>query len=767
MPETCEIDKAAENLQKAAKSPNNEKALAEALFDYLEAKENCSDALLYQFGLLPDKALIETLAGIQKKDIWEDVVRAKAKEYLEEARKQESKLDYKKRRERIMSALRLLRRLHEERESLKPETLTLLAGAYLRMSRIIYPKGRTIPAKKIEAIDEGIKYAKESIERATNKENAYRCKGMLYVEKERILEKDERTDEELSKIKNALNEALDKGCTRFNLKEDVKIATVYSELSSELGENDKSYLKGITESDAMNIELEKARAYKLNNDENEVKNFVSNLITRRLRKTHFSDPLWDDTVRFLVRLYKANKEDSSKFSCWNELSQEAWKTCQEIEKDIIFPFHIRWYWSKMRDLYDLAFLAAGDDKTKAIVADSLKSRPSMKLNVIEKLTEDDKLMKDIFNEYAIAYMEGYSKEYDELKKKIEEYKKKYPNRFRDLSRVRDIEKVPTGWIVIHFYLNQLEEQGYALIYDNSDTSKSENEKWEKETFKFDELFNAYITWQTHYTRNKEGASFSLVKLCEKIGEDGIMGFLFNPNIIPSEKPVLFIPHDFLHRLPLHGAIKTENGKPKEVFLQRHSSCYLPAWGILKKKDTVSVTSGKYILQDRNEFVDIQWDGKYQRFEELPNNPEFLFISCHGKADSVNPFNARLKINGSGKTYLDIRKSDKTFTGTHLILGACETDLVSPLSDVIDEHLSISTVFLDKNTTEIIGTMWLVIKEDIDKLVKKMIDKCCNSDLWMMKELWAWQKELISNYPSSDIYDFNRAVVFRAIGFIVS
>jgi hypothetical protein len=410
MPVSCEIDKVVENLQKAAKSPINEKALAEALFDYFEAKENCSDALLYQFGLPQNKILLEKVAGIKKKDVWEKAVCNRAEKYIVEAWNPDVK--HKDRRKLIDDAIRLIKRLREERKAqgkdIKSETLTTLANAYLRRSQIIRPKGITIPEKKKEAIKEGIKAAEEAIKQAKN-ENAYRCRAMLYVEKERILEDDEREPEK-TRIWEALEDALNNGCTRFtHLEEDVKIAVLYSELSGDI-----KYLEQIVGSPIQNIELEKARAYRLQNNNDKLQEEIKNLINNRLNNknkksfTPFSSPIWDDTVRFFIQLYedyKANKGSD----IWKQMSSDVCDACQYIEENTPSTLHIRWYWSRMRNLYDLAFLAVEDtDKNKkckqrAEIADSLKSRPAIKWDVLEELAKGDEWLKELYEGEAATF----------------------------------------------------------------------------------------------------------------------------------------------------------------------------------------------------------------------------------------------------------------------------------------------------------------------------------------------------------------------------
>jgi hypothetical protein len=44
--------------------------------------------------------------------------------------------------------------------------------------------------------------------------------------------------------------------------------------------------------------------------------------------------------------------------------------------------------------------------------------------------------------------------------------------------------------------------------------------------------------------------------------------------------------------------------------------------------------------------------------------------------------------------------------------------VPPLGDILDEHLSIATAFLSNSAYEILGTMWEVLSENTEKVVKE-------------------------------------------------
>ncbi len=668
-------------LDAAKTSPLDIKLLAGKYLDFIEARANNGNAALFHFGLSPDTNLIKAFAGIMNENIWEDVVCKQAEKYLDEFDKKIGHTDLKK---KIESAIRLLKDLYESpSKELKPETLTLYAKAYLLRSRIFRPKGATVPAKKREAIEKGIKLAEEAIEKDSSNVEAWRIKATLFIEKDRLRGENEAQDAEIVEV---LRGALLNGCNKFDESvDDVRIGVLYSELSGKTGYAEKitkiRRIKRSNRRDAYKmmhiLRLERAKAYKVLDEgkyHNLIKVEMKKLIIK-LPDIRFSYPLWDDTVRFLEELYEC------KMFCWKELSFEAWTACQSAEGRIKYPLHVRWYWSRMRTLYDLAFLAADSLPLKAVIADSLKSRPALQWSAWDALSRDDKENAECLKAILEAEAQGqtgFIKGFEELKEKC--------RKTGDDKEPMAITAIPDNWTVIHFYLNKLEEIGYAIIATGNDPTL-----WKIETFEYKEMFDAYMTWQTNYKlyeERKERAANYLVKLCKKIGEK--MAFLFGDVFIPVDNSVLFIPHDFLHRLPLHGAIK--DGK---VFLQEHPNCYLPAWSYARKKSE-NTSKGRYLIVNSKDFIENQnynpslYEKCFHDFSSLAGlseTPELLAVICHGRADTVNPFKARLLLESGAWTYLDIHNIDKRLENTQVILGACETDLTPPLMDVLDEHLS--------------------------------------------------------------------------------
>ena len=410
-------------------------------------------------------------------------------------------------------------------------------------------------------------------------------------------------------------------------------------------------------------------------------------------------------------------------------------------------------------MYDLAFLAAGDAKTKAIIADSLKSRPSLKWNILEELAKGDEWIKTLYEAEAANLAGGYIINFTDLNREFEAYKKKIKKDLSGKRKSLHIEAVPEGWSVVHFYLNQLERQGYALIYN------SDKKEWtQPEPFKYDELFNAYIEWQGNYnlSRRKEDSAEHLVSLCRKIGET--MPFLFNTGLITDKKALVFVPHDFLHRLPLHAAI-IRNGDNDNIFMFNHPCCYLPAWDYSNKNETTK-NCEKYLVINQSDFKAFdksKYSNVYDNFDAIPSlsePPEYLDVTCHGKADVINPFNSRLVLDKKDETYLNLLSRGNIFINSKIALGACETDLSPALSNAIDEHLSIATAFLSCGASEVLATMWEIAPDKADEIKKQIQNGVKNP---MMCTLWDYinrNKDSISPEATTEYYHF---MPFRIIG----
>ncbi|MCF6147502.1 MAG: CHAT domain-containing protein [Candidatus Kuenenia sp.] len=795
------------NVNTAPEKENDKEILNEIFLAKYTQGQNRKNSLL-QFGLQNPKQLLANCTPTSR----EEAITKFAVQLLRDARQEKMPLAGMKKK--TDDALKILFAFYKEkRGNVSPETLILIAEAYYLASVAILPKGITIPEKKKEALSKGIEFINRAIRaidllknsspatvsteeassqarsnsstgaehltpsppaktnsssraeinsssRAESREEAFRIKSLLSIEKNRI----DRHNCDDDTLKNILKEAVANGCCKYNeKKEDVLIAVRLCELGENVAVETHCHASPIKLNDIKANYLQRTKLYYFLNKDNDNTLKYMNKCINLLKYRYLSHRLWDETVGFIERLML------DKSSLWKNFALGAYEACrkQESKTGIL---RLRWYWSRRGDLYDMAFLAAkknGDKMRMAEISDSLKSRTSLRLSALQKIKGEDNRIKEFYDNIEKNYTNSYVKGSTDEAELSEEIGKKPPEKI-------DYTNVPKGWVVIHFYLNQLEGMGYAILYDK------EADTWQYKDFPYKELFNAFITWQTNYSLYKEGAARYLVELCRTIGS--AMPFLFENDFIPPEKDVLFIPHDFLHRLPLHGAIKEETN---EVFLQKCACCYLPAWSFAEgsraeqenadqscagqsldeQSNAEHIPSAQYKLRrsmeesavhkhvllknfeehDQRYFKDVvtmDWDLKRiaASHEDLKkvNSPELLTILCHGEADMVNPFRSKLKLVNGGITHLEILKYVNGVKDTQIILGACETDLVPPLSDVMDEHTSVATAFLIKKARGILGTMWEVDPIVVEGMIEEFLNK--EKIPFLRNFIHTWQKE---------------------------
>jgi len=214
----------------------------------------------------------------------------------------------------------------------------------------------------------------------------------------------------------------------------------------------------------------------------------------------------------------------------------------------------------------------------------------------------------------------------------------------------------------------------------------------------------------------------------KIGEK--MSFLFDIGKDDGQnKKILFVTHDFLHRVPLHGTLISKD--TASILLEKFNCTYLPALSYATIDKNLDNFSAEPILlqyysetdQDKSNrdagfdtlsslnLIDQKSSTKSASTNDLKNivknindGSAKLAIRCHGKSDNTNPFFSKLCLKEEIKL-IDIANMIQDFSNLQIFLGACETDLMSPLISSLDEQLSIASIFLNKGAQNVAGTMW--------------------------------------------------------------
>lgn len=688
----------------------------------------CNDTKFqaHPFGIEPEEELCKKVVKYSKDiSLKSEAYLFLAREFIDNCKSQPNLL-HREKRKYLEEAIRVLLEVIPEAETQKINLLNeiyfTIAKAYLLRSQIFRPKGMTVPEKKKEALKKALEWVKRID--FNNLEEAYLLKSEIYLELERI---DERlADDAKETFEHGLN------CKDCKAEPHIiaQIAVRWAELKNDINTKNILQTKVLEQSDVSH--LEKAKAAFLLGQQNKVEQYLKRLSNElRNRYCLFSNPLWDGTVKFLKQLKDSNMD------IWKDVSIKIWEVCEEKVRKAS-ALHMRWYWSRQRDLYDLAFLAEEDPYKKAKIADSLKSRPSQKYKVWEK--EARKYLEQ--EEAALGKRYIKEIEYDET----------------PLPKLVPFTSLPAPWIAIHFYLNHLEKKGYALIYD------AKKQKWEQPlSFEFYPIFEAFEVWQTNYFERKIGAAKFLEGLCKEIGNQ--MSFLFE---LPSERPVLFITHDFIHRLPLHAAIKN-----RKLFLDNNPSMYLPAWGFITRNDAEN-PRGRILLQNFKKYDFPKLKGMFgdqnpppatrDHLKAMNEPPELLVILCHGTSDIVNPFSAKLHLAEGGITHREILRSELYINNSIVVLGACDTDLVPPITTSLDEHLSLNTAFLTKGARAVVGTLWKIKAEEMETFILRLDNSSARSSniVYIIQEL---QKEASKKWKQNKkpeiLYE---SMCFKAIGY---
>jgi len=355
---------------------------------------------------------------------------------------------------------------------------------------------------------------------------------------------------------------------------------------------------------------------------------------------------------------------------------------------------VRWYWARHRELYDLAFKAAIDTDNLLLAADITdlqKSRPTIKQRALERyLTKKgDKDMLRKISEIEAKFATGnYIQGIDDIKSiPCETFK---PRKFLD---------IPDKWAAIHFNIAQ-NKTSHVLIFENNNCQVIEINISD-----LSDLWDVYKKWKTDlndYGSNVQKTNKALIELCRK------EGCMLSPVMekVQSEN-IIFIPHGFLHLVPLHASII--NNK----YLFEDKNClFLPAWSMAIQPGKVTDTNGNILLTNwRSEklindlIASLCWNNKYQKentpedffssLEQLESPPDLLAIFSHGQGNYSNPYNSAFLMNGAPLTHQAIIQGNFSLQNTKVILTACESDLATGASELTDEHLSLASAFLRK------------------------------------------------------------------------
>lgn len=624
-----------------------------------------------------------------------------------------------------------------------------IAKCYLLRSRLALPKGSDIPEKKIEAICKAWNWSNDASGETDD------------LKIEIALEKD-RWEKNLSK--DWINEMIDK------FFKNNTINTFDSSNHIHRALYDRSRQTGIFTNDFDDEIL------KLSADDNDPFFFLhqakasfrkgTNDLPSRLEKAvlalsgvPLSYHLWDDTVDLIKKAKEKNVDG------WADAAVKAWKICMKEEANLKLGIQVRWYWSRQADLYELAFMAAIHKNNPVLVAktaDSLKSRPAVKLIQAENnLYKKDKEKLEQFREIETNFAA------ENFHTGLEDAKKWHTD---SSLNSRDIQAIPSGWTAIHFYIS-LNDTGYAVVI-NAD---GKNEIKEIAIELIEKTWNNYKDWKVALQKARDkhlkDTSKSLKKMCKACGE------MLKPALenVDTNK-IIFIPHGFLHLVPLHAAM-INNDNP---LFNTKICLFLPAWSLAPKVSIRNNNDKGILLTNWTRETDLEKFINHEKWTNekktgcTPNDyismfksinyepPALLAFYCHGQGDFMNPYRSALKMNKGHLTHqVIVQETDKeALLGTKVILTACESDLVSGKKDIADEHLSIASAFLQKGASEVCGTLFKCSPDIAGDIIAGSLN---DFNLALYETVHNVQRNWIKKEPD-DLY---KAAAFRIMGFPVN
>ena len=635
------------------------------------------------------------------------------------------------------------------------QACNFIAKCYLLRSKLALPKGSSIPEKKLEALDNAWEWAKRGSPETDD------------LKMEVALQK-HRWDPNLGKrwFQKQLNAFLDSN--KLDLSNPLHWAVndivgdkalVSEEYDLEML-NDAS-VRNLTKNwewkDKSGIPLYQARAA-FRTHASDLDRRLINAV-KKLKWLPLSHHLWEDTVA----LIKNVSEDDSFNGKWEMAAILAWAICQNAEARIKLSVQLRWYWSRARELYDLAFQAALKRKRPFLlvrITDSEKSRPTIKMQAAEKSFANAAAFQTYLEAETLFATGNFNAGLKELNSvPIEKM------------RTRNIRAVPEGWAAVHFNIIDKNES-HALVVENG--------KCHPIRIDLSEVWDAFQKWNTERRDLKliKKSETSLEILCEK------SGIMLEPilNQIKSEN-ILFIPYGFLHLVPLH-ASKIKKPDETYTYLFQEKQClFLPSWSLAPvEKENIHTGEHDLLLLAKMRGKDIQnimdredWCNEknaenientaddffnclFDTLERFRKPPHLLVLYCHGQGDFVNPYCSKFIMEGRPLTHQDIVQDLQdlpVLQGTKVILTACETDLVSRHFGLIDEHLSLATAFLCKGASQVIASLFTCTTDISCEIIvhaKDNPEKSLGQILQEKQNQWAANEALY------------RLSVFRVMGF---
>lgn len=644
---------------------------------------------------------------------------ARAERLYDNALTGENTTTYLDRHRFVENAIQLVRNMFPadfpwpEADTTSKNAARFIAQCYLLRSRLALPKGSDVPGKKLEAIAKAWEWA----EKADNQINELKAEIAL---------EQGRWD------KNFTGEQLSAALTGFLCLPGFDIGRPVHRAAYDkaremnltgIKDHDDALCTLAEENGDLWLSLYQAKAA-FRKKKTDLPDRLRAAATA-LEGVPLSYPLWDDTVDLLDKTAKAGLPG------WEPAAIDAWEACQQEEGRLKLSVQIRWYWSRQAALYDLAFLAARNKKKAVLaaqVADSLKSRPTVKMIQAEKnlsKNEDDRKNLEKLLEIETGFAAGFHKNLTAARR----------DRAVETEQGRTVTQVDAQWSVVHFYISR-NATGHAVIFNGSvpfpeiidlDAAGPDGTPY------FTGTWQAYQDWKAALRKAGDATERSnpaLKALCDACGK------MLAPILEKvTQENILFVPHGFLHLVPLHAALVNN-----EPLFKTKTCLFLPAWALYPQASSTAPPEGALLLTNWSgmdqEIVQSEFWTNEKKEECTPKECtdainsckgkttpwQTVVFYCHGKANYLNPYQAALIMYNGLLTHQGIaREMEKScLPGTRVVLTACETDLVYDGAAQTDEHLSLAAAFQRKNVATVCGTLFKCPADISNDIIKSLI-----------------------------------------------
>lgn len=676
-------------------------------------------------------------------------------------------------------------------EGMQYKICILLSKCYFKRGLSILPKGKGVspPEKKVEAMRKALKWADAAIQENKSLPEPLFFKIKILYELYKI--SDQEYHEKLKAIADIVLQIVSEKSLVPRKISDLHVLNTCCRFSNKQYDDLEKYDRLILNADTNNNDpsfslcMMKAQAgLRIYKNISAKKDVLEKLIlntektVKGLEQIELFSTIWDEVID-LIRDLKDEKIDG-----WQKLAMMAWEICDDKERQMGCGLEIRQYWSRLERLYHLAIEGADSSSIqKVCVIDSLKGRSLLAWNDVDvflqkkgdKADEIRNLRKLFYESEANALMGNYVGQHLEIRSQLTNIQKRAS---------LPVDKIPIGWTALHFYLQESEDEKLECrcIAGCKSGNTEQGVEWiEFGPYDLTKVWAGYKKWRDKYygLADITESSECLNKLCELIGDR--LPFLFDEEKIKTNG-IIFIPHGFMHLLPLHAAKAPASANWNcEYLFQRKVSTYLPAWShIHNDMPTHCVTSDekyccrnvdkspkdkfyKNLIEYRSwtEKVDHADKNVFTKFAtKFKKSPDCLTVLCHGLADEVFPINSILKLGYGGLSLIELQMADLNLTGTKVLLGACESELAPIKTTQIDEHLSLAGTFLSKGASLVFGSMWECKVPVAEELILEALKKGINvyqmlqekQKDWITSEKapesWPQGAEIFKGYPNS-------------------